>query len=121
MEKKNPGKQMTDLLNSLSGEQREKLISCKGEGELAACLGELGAALPDELLDQVAGGLLDYEEDPEYVQLTWEYAVEYDRRLKEAHIDPYDDYGQSAVLQQLAIDWADRWNALYEKLGIPQN
>ena len=48
---------MANLLNSLTDEQKEKAKACKNVGELTALLGEMGIALPDELLDAAAGGL----------------------------------------------------------------
>ena len=45
-----------DIWNSLSDEQKEKAKACKDEKELFAVLKENSAALPDEALDNVAGG-----------------------------------------------------------------
>ena len=56
MENKNLSEQMAKVLSGLTDEQKEKVKACKGLDEIAACLGELGVALPDELLDKVAGG-----------------------------------------------------------------
>lgn len=42
---------------SLTDEQKEKAKGCKNLKELTALLGGMGVALPDELLDEVAGGL----------------------------------------------------------------
>ena len=56
MENKDLSEQMAEILSGLTDEQKEKAMACKTAGELAACLGELGVALPDELLDEVAGG-----------------------------------------------------------------
>ena len=50
---------MKEILNGLTDEQKEKAKVCVTMDELTACLGELGVALPDELLDAVAGGAGD--------------------------------------------------------------
>ena len=59
-------KKLNDLLGSfiasLTDEQREKAKACKDLNELTALLGNLGVPLPDELLDEAAGGVLP----PEY-------------------------------------------------------
>ncbi len=57
MENKNLSEQMAEILNSLTDEQKEKVKACKDVSELTALLGEMGIALPDELLDAAAGGL----------------------------------------------------------------
>lgn len=49
MENRNLSEQMAEVLNGLTDEQKEKAMACKTAGEL-------GVALPDELLDEVAGG-----------------------------------------------------------------
>ena len=41
---------------SLTDEQKEKAKDCKDVNEFISTLGEMGVALPDELLDAVAGG-----------------------------------------------------------------
>lgn len=56
MENKNLSEQIAKVLSGLTDEQKEKVKACKGLDEIAACLGEMGVALPDELLDGVAGG-----------------------------------------------------------------
>lgn len=56
MENKNLHKQMAELMNGLTGEQKEKAKNCKSVDELASLMSEFGVALPDELLDTVAGG-----------------------------------------------------------------
>ena len=45
-----------ELLDTLTDEQKEKAAACKTPEELIALLSELGAALPDEAMDAVAGG-----------------------------------------------------------------
>lgn len=44
------------VYDSLTEEQKEKAKACKDTDELITKLGEMGVALPDELLDAVAGG-----------------------------------------------------------------
>lgn len=44
------------VYESLTDEQKEKAKDCKDVNELISVLGEIGVALPDELLDAVAGG-----------------------------------------------------------------
>ncbi len=56
MENKNLREQMSELLNGLDDEQKEKAMACKTTEELTAFLGELGIAVTDEALDAVAGG-----------------------------------------------------------------
>ena len=41
---------------SLTDEQKEKAKDCKDVNEFISALGEMGVALPDELLEAVAGG-----------------------------------------------------------------
>ena len=45
-----------NLMRSLTPEQRKKVKACKNVNELTECLSEMAVALPDELLDAVAGG-----------------------------------------------------------------
>ena len=56
-ENKNSSEQMTDILNGLTDEQKEKVKSCKDVNEPDKRNGELGTAMPDELMESVAGGL----------------------------------------------------------------
>ncbi len=53
-------KKLNELLNqalaSLTDEQKEKAKACKTAKELVDFLAEAGVELPDELLDEVAGG-----------------------------------------------------------------
>ena len=67
----NLSEQMAKLLNGLNDEQKEKAMACKTMEELTAFLGELGAALPDVLLDTVAGG--SYLQTGEYDDDEWEW------------------------------------------------
>ena len=52
---------MTELLKGLVGsltdEQKEQAKACETVDELLALLGQMGVELPDELLDDVGGGL----------------------------------------------------------------
>ena len=56
MENKDFSEQMIEILNGLTDEQREKVKACKDMNELSVCLSEMGAELPNEALDEVAGG-----------------------------------------------------------------
>ena len=49
-------KRFKELYDTLTDEQKEKVKACKTPEELMALMGETGAELPDELLDEVAGG-----------------------------------------------------------------
>ncbi len=44
------------IWDSLTDEQKEKAKQCKTMDELTALAGKEGVELPDEVLDQVAGG-----------------------------------------------------------------
>ena len=59
MENENLREQMAEILNGLTEEQKERAKACKTMEELMTFLSKLGAALPDELLDAVAGGRYD--------------------------------------------------------------
>ena len=59
-ENKNLHEKTAEILKDLSAEQREKVNACKTPEELIAMLDELGAALPDEAMDSVAGGQLPW-------------------------------------------------------------
>ena len=59
MENQKPNELLKGIFDSLTDEQKEKETTCKNSDELNTCLGELGVALPDELLDTVAGGTED--------------------------------------------------------------
>ena len=60
MENKDLNEQMTELVNGLTDEQKEKIKACKDLDELTALLGEMGVELPDELLNEVPGGYLHF-------------------------------------------------------------
>ena len=47
------------IWDSLTDEQKEKAKNCKTMDELTALAAKEGIELPDEVLDAVAGGLLD--------------------------------------------------------------
>ena len=49
---------LAGVVSGLSGELKEKAMACKDNGELIALLSEMGVALPDELLDNAAGGFI---------------------------------------------------------------
>ena len=57
MEDNKLNKSLERVIASLTEEQKEKVKACKDMNELVALLGELGVELPDELLDDVGGGL----------------------------------------------------------------
>ena len=56
MENKKLSELIEKALAGLTKEQKEKAQACKTMGELTALLGDLGVALPDEVLDAAAGG-----------------------------------------------------------------
>lgn len=47
---------LRSVCDSLTDEQKEKVNACKTLKERIALLSELGVALPDEVMDAVAGG-----------------------------------------------------------------
>ena len=49
---------LRDALGSLTDEQKEKVKGCQDGESLVKALSELGVELPDDLLDDVAGGLI---------------------------------------------------------------
>ncbi len=59
MENNKNYEQFNALLNGLNDEQKKKVNKCKDVNEFMLLLGELGIALPDELLDNVSGGTQD--------------------------------------------------------------
>lgn len=56
MERQTMNEQLEEILKGLTGEQRAKLAGCESADELFVLLGEMGAQLPDELLDAATGG-----------------------------------------------------------------
>lgn len=57
MKKQKLNEMLKGIYDALTDEQKEKAKACKTIDELTALLGEMGIALPDELLDAAAGGL----------------------------------------------------------------
>ena len=57
-------KKLNELLNkalaSLTGEQKAKAKACRTAKELIDYLSAEGVELPDEVLDKVAGGIVDH-------------------------------------------------------------
>jgi len=58
MEEKKFNKILEKVLAGLTDEQKAKAAECKDEGELCELLEKMGVALPDELLDDAAGGFV---------------------------------------------------------------
>jgi len=58
MEEKKFNEILEKVLEGLTGEQKAKAAECKDVGELCELLGKMGVALPDELLDDAAGGFV---------------------------------------------------------------
>ena len=58
MEEKKFNELLTKVMAELTDEQKAKAAECKDEGELCELLGKMGVALPDELIDCVAGGFV---------------------------------------------------------------
>ncbi|MBQ7600097.1 MAG: hypothetical protein IJU57_05435 [Clostridia bacterium] len=56
MEEKKFNEMLTEVLAGLTGEQKAKAAECKDSNELFEFLGKMGIALPDDLLDNAAGG-----------------------------------------------------------------
>lgn len=56
MEDKKLNEMLEKTCASLTDEQKEKVKDCKDVNEFISALGEMGVALPDELLEAVAGG-----------------------------------------------------------------
>lgn len=105
MENKTMREQMAEILEGLTDEQKEKVRACKDLNELPALLGEMGIALPDELLDSVAGGVSMDE------FLCAVFAREWEIEQRD-HIDMWDFEGQ-----QRAQDQA--WEDVLNTLGAP--
>ncbi len=55
------------MWDSLTEEQKEKAKECKSMDELMALAGRMGVELPDELLENVAGGIIVYSGRQYYV------------------------------------------------------
>ena len=58
MEEKKIKELLAGVLAGLTDEQKEKAASCKDTKELIALLGEMNVSLPDELLEEAAGGYI---------------------------------------------------------------
>lgn len=84
MDQQKMKERMTNLLNSLTDEQKEKVKACKDMNELTALLGQMGVELPDELLDAVAGGQ-GFDSDLDFVLF---YAKSTGYAWKEASTPP---------------------------------
>ena len=78
-------KALKDLWDSLTDEQKEKAKACKSMDELTALAGRMGVELPDELLDQVAGGSIFVDGLDTYVLNDETYEIEGIGRTK--HMD----------------------------------
>ena len=105
MENKNLREQMAEILNGLNEEQKEKAKACKTPEELMAFLGDLGVALPDELLDAVSGVVTQDEFILAWLAREWELEQKWG-------IDMWDFDGQ-----QRAQDQA--WEDVVNTLGTP--
>ena len=98
MENKDLHEKFTALMNGLTDEQKAKATGCKDGKELLNLLIEAGVALPDELLDAVAGGG-SWDE----LYLLKVYALADEICMKRG-IDAYNREGQAAAFQEaLAI------------------
>ena len=58
MEEKKFNEILEKVLAGLTDEQKAKAAECKDVGALCELLGKMGVALPDELLDDAAGGFV---------------------------------------------------------------
>ena len=54
---------LLEIYDSLTDEQKEKVKECKTMEEVSAFAAEEGIELPDEMLDEVAGGYIFYNAD----------------------------------------------------------
>ncbi len=95
MESKELKEQMAKLLNGLTDEQKKKAEACETAEELIACLHEIGFALPDELLDTVAGG--GAQADLEFIQLL----TLWDDICRQRGIGVYDAHAREQVWKEL--------------------
>ena len=102
---------LKSIFDSLSDEQKEKVKDCKTMNELIAFLDETGTPLPDELMDQVAGGQDDDElYDPDQLEFdiellgaTWDRYNEYD---KKHHVGQDPDLWMD-FRRQIIAEWRD--------------
>lgn len=102
MDQQKMKERMTNRLNSLTDEQKEKVKACKDMNELTALLGQMGVELPDELLDAVAGGQ-GFDSDLDYVL----FLCEVDRICMERGIHPTDWERVNQVEEEVKQYW---WN-----------
>ena len=58
MESKRPDKIIEGFINTLTEEQKERIKECVTLEELTAFAGKEGIELPDEILDEVSGGVV---------------------------------------------------------------
>ena len=112
MENRKLNEALKGLAASLTEEQREKVKACKTPDELTALLGKLGVALPDELLDAVAGGVKYHEDgtryDPGNILDLLEYYAESDRRCRERGVHPTDWAGTQAVEHEVYKEFFEK-------------
>ena len=54
-------KELLEIYDSLSDEQKEKVKECKTMEEVSAFAAKEGIELPDEMLDEIAGGYVFYD------------------------------------------------------------
>jgi len=105
VENKNLSEQMAEILSGLTDEQKEKVKACVGLDEITACLSEMGLALPDELLDAVAGGVTQDDFICAWLAREWELEQKWG-------IGPYDFEGQKRAQDQA-------WDDVVNTLGAP--
>ena len=61
------------FLDSLTDEQKEKVKACKNGEELQDLIAKEGVELPDELMENVAGGGISFQDFVRIVVLTVTY------------------------------------------------
>ena len=69
MEEKKLYELVSTAVANLTGEQKKKAEECKNLNDLIDLLGKTGVALPDELMNAVAGGII-YQGEPGYISKT---------------------------------------------------
>ena len=95
MGNKNLNEQMARILNGLNDEQKEKAMACKTLDELMSLLSELRIAIPDELLDNVAGG-----GDQEDLEMVYKLSL-WDYECQRRGIGVHDTYRRDQVWREL--------------------
>lgn len=95
MENNKNYEQFNALLNGLNDEQKKKVNACKNVNELMSLLSELGIALPDELLDNIAGGNNQGELEFIYKMSLW------DEVCRQRGIGVYDAIRREQVWREL--------------------